>query len=70
MEETLPYSAARQREQESCELLEVEMHRCRNNFRKFYQKFKRLNESYKHGASSCTDGNENLVKDSQGMLKL
>ena len=49
---------------------EVEMHRCRNDARKFYQKVKRLTEGLKPGASSCKDKNLCLIKDPQGVLGL
>ena len=48
----------------------VEMYRCRNDARKFYQKFKRLTEGYKPGVSSCKDEHGNLITDPQGVLRL
>ena len=46
------------------------MHRCRNDARKCYQNVKRLTEGYYPGASSCKVENENLVTDTQGVLRL
>ena len=45
---------------------EIEMYKCRNDARKFYQKLKLLTEGYKPGASSCKDEHENLVTNPQG----
>ena len=57
-------------EQERREREEVEMYRCRNDARKFYQKVERLTEGYKPEASSCKDEHGNLVTDPQGVLRL
>ena len=60
----------KKKEQKRSEPEEVEMHRCRNDARKFYQKAKCLTEGIKLGASSCKDENGNLVTDLQGILRL
>ena len=61
------FSRWKKREQERREHEEVEMHRCTNDARKFYQKVKRLTEGYKQRATSCKDENGNLVTDPQGL---
>ena len=43
---------------------------CRNDAPKFYQKFKRVTEGHKPGASSCKDEKGNLVTNPQGVLRL
>ena len=60
----------KKRKQESREREKVKMYGCRNDARKFYQKFKRLIEGYKPGGSSCKDEHANLVTDQQGVLRL
>ena len=58
------------REQERREREETEMHRCRNDALKLYQKVKRLTDGYKPGASSCKGEYGNLVADPRGILRL
>ena len=53
----------KKREQERREREEVEMYRCRNDARNFYQKVKHLTKGYKLGASFCKDEHRNLVTD-------
>ena len=45
---------------------QVDMHRCRNDARKFYQNVKRLTEGYKPAAFFCKDEKGNLVTGPQG----
>ena len=55
----------RKRKQERRERAEVEIYRCSNDARKFYQKVKCLTEGYKPRASFCKE-NANFVIDPQG----
>ena len=58
----------KKRDQERREREEAEMHSCRNYARKFYQKVKRLDESYKPGASFCKDKHGDFLTDPQRVL--
>ena len=51
---------------ESRKGVSVRKSRCRNDARKFHQEAERLNENCKPRASSCKNGNGNLVTDPQG----
>ncbi|XP_054082617.1 uncharacterized protein LOC128920129 [Zeugodacus cucurbitae] len=60
----------KKKEAEMREYEELEKLADRRNARKFYEKMKRINESFKTGASSCRDQVGNMVTDVQGILGL
>ena len=58
------------REQERREREEIEMYTSWNDAENFFKNIKRLTKGLKPEASPCRDERVNLVKDTQGVLRL